>query len=95
MTRRERRGTIVLLVLMAIVIAVFSITKFKQENLLQTEYAAELETFEKQTDTIVFTVEKTEPNKPDKKRHAAKKRAAKKEKPSSDKPRRLDPVPQF
>ena len=84
MTRRERRGTIVLLMLMAVIIMLSTIIGYRHENMPQSQTAAQLESFERQTDTTVFTVEKAKPHK-----------TGKKEKPTSDKPRRLDPVPQF
>lgn len=95
MTRRERRGTIVLLMLMAVIIMLSTIIGYRHENTPQSQTAAQLESFEQQTDTTAFMVEKAKPNKHGKKRHGSKRQSGKKEKPTSDKPRRLDPVPQF
>ena len=95
MTRRERRGTIVLLMLMAVIIMLSTIIGHRHENMPQNQTAAQLESFEQQTDTTVLTVEKVKLHKPGKKRHGSKRQSGKKEKPTPDKPRRLDPVPQF
>ena len=95
MTRRERRGTIVLLMLMAVIIIFSTIVSLRQEKTPQAQSAAQLEAFEAQTDTTVFTVDYSKRHKHVKKRHMSKRKPIKKDKPSSDKPRRLDPVPQF
>ena len=95
MSRRERRGTIVLLALMAMLITVSFVIGSRKEHVPQADNVDKLELFDAQTDTVKYTVEKNVREKSGKKRHATKRRAPKKSKPSSDKPRRLDPVPQF
>ncbi len=95
MTRRERRGTIVLLVLMSVIITVTSIVCNRKDDLPQTAALSAVEAFEAQADSTGLAEQQLAPHKSDKKRKPSKRRAAKKSKPSSDKPRRLDPVPQF
>ena len=93
MSRRERRGTVVLLLLMAAVIAVSAIVGLKKEA--PPADVVRIEAFDAETDSTVLIVEKPARRHHEKHRRSGKHRPAKKNKPTSDKPRRLDPVPQF
>lgn len=94
MSRRERRGTIVLLLLMAVALIVSAIVGMKKEA-PPADAVVAVEAFEAETDSSVFTVEKPDRRHHEKRRHPAKRHPSKKSKPTPEKPRRLDPVPQF
>lgn len=97
MSRQERRGTIVVLALIAVLLVgtlvVRSCGKDRSGYIVEQD---EIEQFEAATDTVTVTVEKTLKKK--KRQHTKrtkKHRSAPKKSRPEDKPRRLDPVPQF
>ena len=97
MSRQERRGTIVILALIALLLigtlVVRSCGEDRSEDFVESD---EIEQFEVATDTVTVTVEK---NLKKKKRQYTKRtkqrRSGPKKSRPNDKPRRLDPVPQF
>ena len=94
MTRRERRGTVVLLALMAVLLLVTAFVRLKKGSTpAPSATRAAVEAFEAESDSVLITVDKPLRHKGEKKK-SNKRRAANKPKPA-DKPRRLDPVPQF
>ena len=97
MTRRERQGTIVLLLIIAVLIACshFARTHRSVSPVGEDTTVVDVRTFEAAADSVTFTVDKVKPVKPSGKRQSSKRRAAKKGKPSPPPQRRLDPVPQF
>ena len=97
MSRRERRGTIVVLALIAVLLVgtlvVRSCGKDPSVNLVSPD---EIEQFEATADSVTITVEK--PSKKKKRQHTKRtnqRRSDPKKSRPEDKPRRLDPVPQF
>ena len=95
MTRHERRGSIVVLVLIALLLALTCVLKCNRgtTQLIQNE-AVEMRQFEAEVDSTTVETPKQAPDKPaspKKKRH----RATPKPPKSSPEPRRLDPVPQI
>ena len=96
MTRRERRGTVVLLVLVAAVMIVASIADYWKGDMPQNAaYTAAVEACEAQADSAGIAEEQPARPKRDKPTKRAKRRPPSKPKPASGKPRPLDPVPQF
>lgn len=94
MTKRERRGTIVVLSLIAVILATSLLMRTRRSSApVAGTDAVTLQAFEAQADSAVVTVNPPVRHKSDKKK-SHKRRGAKKSKPA-DKPRRLDPVPQF
>lgn len=94
MTRRERRGTVVLLALMAVLLLVTALVRMKKSTTPASSAAqTAVEAFEAEADSVIITVDKPLRHKAEKKK-SNKRHAAKKPKPA-DKPRRLDSVPQF
>lgn len=97
MSRQERRGTIVVLALIAVLLVgtlvVRSCGKDRSGYIVEPD---EIEQFEVATDSVTVTVEKTLKKKKRKhiKRTKQRRSGPKKSRPE-DKPRRLDPVPQF
>ena len=97
MSRQERRGTIVVLALIAVLLVgtlvIRSCGEDRSEDFVESD---EIEQFEVATDTVTVTVEK---NIKKKKRQYTKRtkqrRSAPKKSRPKDEPRRLDPVPQF
>ena len=94
MSRRERRGTIVLLALMVVLLLVSAIVRLKKSATPAPAVQAAVEAFEAEADSIIITADKPSCHKSEKKKRSSKRPSPKKSKPS-DKPRRLDPVPQF
>ena len=94
MSRRERRGTIVLLALMVVLLLVTAVVKLKKSTPPAPAVQAAVEAFEAETDSVIITAKKPSSPKQAKKRRPSKRPSPKKPKPS-DQPRRLDPVPQF
>ena len=97
MSRQERRGTIVILALIALLLigtlVVRSCGEDRSEDIVEPN---EIEQFEAATDSVTVTVDK--PLKKKNQQHAKrtkKHRSAPKKSRPEDKPRRLDPVPQF
>ncbi len=94
MTRRERRGTIVLLALIAVLLLVTALVRLRKGTTpAPSATRAAVEAFEAEADSAIITVDKPLRHKGEKKK-SSKRRAENKPKPA-DKPRRLDPVPQF
>lgn len=97
MSRQERRGTIVVLALIAVLLVgtlvVRSCGKDRSGYIVEQD---EIEQFEAATDSVTVTVDK--PFKKKKQQHTKrtkKHRSTPKKSRPEDKPRRLDPVPQF
>ena len=97
MSRQERRGTIVVLALIAVLLVgtlvVRSCGKDRSGYIVEQD---EIEQFEVATDSVTVTVEKTLKKK--KRQHTKRtkqRRSAPKKSRPKDEPRRLDPVPQF
>ena len=97
MSRRERRGTIVVLTLIAVILVgtlvVRSCGKGQSGSFVTPD---EIEQFEATADSVTITVEK--PTKKKKRQHTKRtnqRRSDPKKSRPEDKPRRLDPVPQF
>ena len=96
MSRRERRGTIVILAAIAILLAGTQVYRSCVRETSVSLHATEINQFETETDTSALTVKKA--NKEARKHHP--KRSTPRNKPSkAPKPkkpaRRLDPVPQI
>lgn len=93
MTKRERRGTIVLLLLMGAVLlaSLFFSMRKDRAPVAGTDVVA-IEAFEAEADSAVMSDPPVHHKTDKKKSH--KRHAAKKPKPAN-RPRRLDPVPQF
>ena len=96
MTRRERRGSIVILVLIAVLLAATAVVRScRTDEVIPTE---QLQSFEQMTDTstVVLDTRQSASKKRGKAPAAKRKRKSKpaKSKPSPE-PRRMDPVPQF
>lgn len=94
MSRRERRGNIVLLALMVMLLLVTAVVRLKKSATPAPAVQAAVEAFEAETDSVIITVDKPSHHKSEKKKRSSKRPSPQKSKPS-DKPRRLDPVPQF
>lgn len=97
MSRQERRGTIVVLALIAVLLVgtlvVRSCGKDRSGYFVEQD---EIEQFEAATDSVTVTVDK--PLKKKNQQHAKRtkqRRSAPKKSRPKDEPRRLDPVPQF
>lgn len=97
MSRRERRGTIVILALIALLLIgtliVRSCAKSQPISFVEPD---EIEQFEAAADSVTVTVDR--PVKKKKERHTKQtkqRRSTPKKSHPEDKPRRLDPVPQF
>lgn len=96
MTRRERRGTIVVLLLISLLlISIVTVRSCKTEVPVEAQEAAMVQ-FEKEIDSVRMT-ENVNSKKPRAIRHKAKKKKKPSPGPakSSPAPRRMDPVPQF
>ena len=94
MSRRERRGTIVLLAMIAVLLLVTAVVRLKKSSTPAPTVQAAVEAFEAEADSVIITLDKPSRHKAEKKKRPSKRSTPKKPKPS-DKPRRLDPVPQF
>ena len=95
MTRHERRGTIVLLALIAVLLAATVLLRSCPVSPPRIEVEQDMEQFESEADSAMINVI---PDNPVKKRppkvKTRRSAPAKKSKPAPQ-PRRLDPVPQF
>ena len=96
MSRRERRGTIVLLVLIALVMAGTLANRSCRDAVPKDVKTAEMLMFESEIDSSKVTVPKSQkkkrsPNKKSKKRRTPPSSSPKPNKP----PRPIDPVPRF
>ena len=93
MTKRERRGTIVVLVVIALLMAGTVAVRYCHHEPLPESQQSEIQQFESDADSSLLVF----PEKP-KKTHKPKKKSHKNHHPKSkpDKqPRHIDPVPQF
>ncbi|MBO4803552.1 MAG: hypothetical protein J5503_03295 [Muribaculaceae bacterium] len=96
MTRRERRGSIVVLVLIALLLAITALVRSCRTSVVIP--AEQLQSFERQTDTATVVMgDRQSASKKRTKAPVAKRKP--KSKPAKSKPspepRRMDPVPQF
>ena len=97
MTRRERRGTIVVLLLIAMILISTVAVRSCRSQVPSEIQQADMVQFESSIDSARNQVTKTAPAK---KSHATKRKSQKKKpsprpsKPAS-RPQRMDPVPQF
>ena len=97
MSRQERRGTIVILALIAVLLVSTLVVRTCVKD--QSGYIVgqdEIEQFEAATDSVTVTIDK--PLKKKKRQHKKRtkqRRSAPKKSRPKDEPRRLDPVPQF
>ena len=96
MSRRERRGTIVVLAVIAILLAGTQIYRSCGKDTITPLQATEINQFEAEADTAALTVGKA---KKDAKKHHSKRSVPPRKTPKKPQPkkpaRRLDPVPQF
>ncbi len=99
MTRRERRGTIVVLAFIAIIMAITWLAKHSQPA-MDAQAAIEVRAFETQVDSILSADHQSKrPPRHDKSKkkkdpsHRAKPKKRPGSKPAA--PRRVDPVPRF
>ena len=98
MTRRERRGTIVVLAVIAMLtVATLAQRSCRDDVPRQAAQQAELLEFEQLADSARLTVQPSKSKRGPKDRHAKRARKAKgdKHKKSPVAPRPVDPVPQF
>jgi len=105
MTRHERRGTIVLLAVIAVLLLVMAVTRCSHRRSLPRDVdTAAIEAFEAQADSMAAqnahqTLKRHQPrHKADKDKSKRKPGGDKKKKKSTRQPQaphRLDPVPQF
>lgn len=97
MSRRERRGTIVILALIAVILIVTLVVRScgNDQSAIFVE-SDEIERFEEATDSVTVTVEKSfkEKKRQHPKQPKQRRSSPKKSRPDNQ-PRRLDPVPQF
>ena len=94
MSRRERRGTIVILVLMAVLlVSTLAVRSCGKDRAVPLQ-ATEIEQFEADADSVTFTIDKTEKKQPHHKKGKKQRKSPSKPRPEKT-PRRLDPVPQF
>lgn len=96
MSRRERRGTIVVLAAIAILLAGTQAYRSCGKDAVTPLQATEINQFEAEADTSALTEGQA---KKDAKKHHPKRSGPRKKTPKSPRPekpaRRLDPVPQF
>ena len=96
MSRRERRGTIVILAVIAILLAGTQVYRSCGKDTITPLQATEINQFEAEADTAALTVGRA---KKDAKKHHPKRSAPRRKSPKKPRPekpaRRLDPVPQF
>lgn len=97
MTRHERRGAVVILLIIALMLAVAYVARCHRPTSLPTENEV-VRQFEAEVDTSTVEEFKTSPKKsvkPDGKRSKRKSQKPSKKPKSTPAPRRMDPVPQF
>lgn len=96
MSRRERRGTIVILAVIAILLAGTQVYRSYEKDAITPLQATEINQFEAEADTAALTVGKANKNA---KKHHPKRSGPRRKTPKDPRPkkpaRRLDPVPQF
>ena len=96
MTKRERRGTIVVLVVIALLLGMALTVRYcREEPVVET---AELQRFRSEVDTVAVPEKPTKSHKTTtgKKRAPKHKKQPKRDKPKpSAPPRPIDPLPQF
>ena len=96
MSRRERRGTIVILAAIAALLACTQVYRSCVRDTIAPIQTTEINQFETEADTTTLTVGQT---KKDAKKHHPKRSGPRRKSPKGPRPekpaRRLDPVPQF
>ena len=96
MSRRERRGTIVILAAVAVLLAGTQVYRSCVKDTVPPLQATEINQFEVEADTTTLTVGYA---KKDAKKHHPKRSSSRRKSPKGPRPekpaRRLDPVPQF
>ena len=101
MTRNERRGTIAVLVLIALLLAgSVAVRSCRQDVPIVETQSGDLERFDNETDTLSFPAARfprtsSDSSRRSQHRHGKKHKSNDKPKPSKPAPRRMDPVPQF
>ena len=96
MSRRERRGTIVVLAIIAILLAGTQIVRSCENRGQELPQVTEIDEFEAATDSVAITVEKNKKEQRQQRSKRSKPHRTSPKKPRPEKPaRRLDPVPQF
>lgn len=93
MTRHERRGAIVVLVFIALLLAATCIARCNRE-VVPTVPSADIRQFEAESDSSVVTLPAHDRKKPTVKKKRRRHATPKPSKPAPA-PRRLDPVPQI
>lgn len=98
MTRHERRGTIVVLVVIAVILAMTAMVRSCPSDSLDAEQVIEMQRFQNEVDTVSMTVDgqgkSRKPKAGKKKPRRPRAKKPKHVKPAPQ-PRRIDPVPQF
>lgn len=96
MSRRERRGTIVILAAITVLLVGSQVYRSCVKDTIAPLPATEINQFETETDTTTLTVGYA---KKDAKKHHPKRSSSRRRSPKGPRPekpaRRLDPVPQF
>ena len=96
MSRRERRGTIVILAAVAVLLVGAQVYRSCVKDTITPIPATGINQFETETDTTTLTVGYA---KKDAKKHHPKRSSSRRKSPKGPRPekpaRRLDPVPQF
>lgn len=95
MTRRERRGTIVVLVLLALVLAGSLATRSCHDAAYEGVDKAEIQRFERDIDSSAVIVSKPHRDKRLKNKKTRKRRSPSSSPKPAKQPRHIDPVPQF
>lgn len=98
MTRHERRGTIVILVIIALSLAAMSVLRCHRPADVSPEVTNAVRQFEAEVDSSAVEVDKPSPKKsvkPEKKHRKSKSSHPSKTPKPKPEPRRMDPVPQF
>lgn len=94
LSRRERRGTIVILVLIAVLlVSTLAVRSCGKDRAVPLQ-ATEIKQFEADADSVSLTVDKVEKKRPHNKKGKKQRKSPPKPRPEKT-PRRLDPVPQF
>lgn len=94
MSRRERRGTIVILALIAVLLVSTQAVRSCGKDRAVPLQATEIKQFEADADSVSLTVDKTEKKQSQHKKGKKQRKSPPKPRPEKT-PRRLDPVPQF
>lgn len=94
MTRRQRFGTIVVLIVIAVLLVMTVVVRSCRIDGVDPVPLSELQQFEAQVDSAAVTTSDSKPVSKPKSRSKRHTKPARKAKPSHQ-PRRLDPVPEF